>query len=168
MGLRLHLDPQRSDRLAAHLGQGDDEQLAFLLATIDGDDAWVSDIRLIEDVAFELQTPWHLGLDDEALGDVIRWAHRSSSTLIEAHVHRDGDPAHFSWSDWAGLDAFVPHVYWRLRHRPYIALVFAETTFDGLVWRADAITPEPLESLLVTDEPARLPTALSRRPAVRG
>ena len=39
-------------------------------------------------------------------------------------MHRQGDPAEFSASDRKGLESFVPHVWWRLRHRPYLALVF--------------------------------------------
>jgi hypothetical protein len=167
VGLRVHLDQERADRLRDHLDRGADEKLAFMLARVDGDDARVIDLWLIEDASYDIQTPWHLSLGDDTLGGVIRWAHGASATLIEAHVHRDGDPARFSWSDWAGLDAFVPHAFWRLSHRPYIALVFGETTFDGLVWRQAATTPEPVESVIVEGQLPRLPTGSSRRPTAK-
>jgi hypothetical protein len=167
VGLRVHIDQERADRLSDHLARGADEQLAFMLAAVDGDEARVIDLWLIEDASFDIQTPWHLSLGDDTLGDVIRWAHAASASLIEAHVHRDGDPARFSLSDWAGLDAFVPHAFWRLRHRPYVALVFGEATFDGLVWRQDATIAEPVESLFVDGQPPRLPTVSSRRPTAK-
>jgi hypothetical protein len=64
-------------------------------------------------------------------------------------------------TDWMGLDQFVPHVWWRLGHRPYVALVFGETTFDAVVWRAGPEAPEPLEGLRVDDQETRRPTGLS-------
>jgi hypothetical protein len=40
-------------------------------------------------------------------------------------------------------------VRWRLRRRPYVALVFAERSFDALVW-VQGNDPEPLEALQIT------------------
>ncbi len=49
---------------------------------------------------------------------------------------------------------------WRLKNRPYIALVFAARGFDALVWLDDAKAPYPLNALLV-GEKQLLPTNLS-------
>jgi hypothetical protein len=161
VGVRLEASNEQFVRMASHLASGPDEQLAFLLARWNEDVATVVDLRLIEARSFDLQTPWHLSLSDEERAAVIKWAHDNDASLVEAHVHRAWYPAEFSGSDWSGLDAFVPHVWWRLRHRPYIALVFAESTFDGLVWRRDPTTPETLAGLVVGDGPAQLPTGRS-------
>ena len=163
MPARLIIEGADAARLSDHLARGDDEQLAFMLAEWDGDQARVVDLRLVENVAFDLQTPWHISLGDEEVSEVIRWAHASGLSLVEAHVHRDGDPAGFSPSDRGGLDAFVPHVWWRLRHRPYIALVFGESTFDALVWRHDTTTPDGLDALVVPGAADRVPTGRSLR-----
>jgi hypothetical protein len=161
MGASLRLTPDHMDQLERHLADGDDEQLAFLLAHWQGDDAIAVDLRLISSGAFDVQTPWHLALSDQERATVIKWAHDHEASLVEAHVHRDGDPARFSPSDWMGLEAFVPHVWWRLRHRPYLALVFGETTFDGLAWRTDPESPEAFEGLVVEGRTDRCATGLS-------
>lgn len=161
MGATLEISVEQFARLTEHLAAGPDEQLAFLLARWREDVATVAGVRLIEARSFDLQTPWHLSLSDQERAAVIKWAHDNDASLIEAHVHRGSHPAEFSGSDWSGLDAFVPHVWWRLRHRPYIALVFADSTFDGLVWRMDPTTPETLAGLVVGDRPADLPTGRS-------
>jgi hypothetical protein len=161
MGVRVRIPSGLADRLERHLGHGADEQLAFMLAAWDGDSANIVDLRLVASVAFDLQTPWHLSLSDEERAAVIKWAHDRGACLVEAHVHRRGDPAEFSASDRAGLDAFVPHVWWRLRHRPYIALIFGETTFDGLAWRSDPRSPEQVTTLLVEGRPNRTSTSRS-------
>jgi hypothetical protein len=163
MPARLILEASDAARLSDHLARGDDEQLAFMLAEWDGDQAHVVELRLVENAAFDLQTPWHISLGDDEVGEVIRWAHEAGLSLVEAHVHREGDPAAFSPSDRGGLHAFVPHVWWRLRHRPYIALVFGETTYDALVWLHDATTPEGLDALVVPGAADRMPTGRSLR-----
>ncbi len=165
MGVNLRIPPDLADRLERHLESGVAEQLAFMLAAWDGDEARVVDLRLVASAAFDLQTPWHLSLSDEERAAVIKWAHDRGAALVEAHVHRRGDPAEFSPSDRSGLDAFVPHVWWRLRHRPYVALVFAETTFDGLAWRSGPGSPESVNALRVEGRPDRRPTGgtLKRR-----
>lgn len=161
MGVIIRVPQRIADELDRHLAHGADEQLAFMLATWDGDDAEVVDIRPVEDIAFDLQTPWHLSVSDDERAAVIKWAHDRGAALIEAHVHRDADPVGFSPSDRVGLDAFVPHIWWRLRHRPYIALVFGEVTFDGIVWRTGPNAPEAVAALRVDGRNDRTPTGLS-------
>jgi hypothetical protein len=56
-------------------------------------------------------------------------------------------PAAFSPSDLFGLDEFVPHVRWRLKGIPYLAVVLGASDFDALVWRSRS--PEPLGSVRV-------------------
>jgi hypothetical protein len=109
-------------------------------------------VREIEGTAFDVQTPWHLTLSDETRAAVIKWAHDAGEALMEVHSHMDLGPACFSPSDLLGLGDFVPHVWWRLRHRPYGALVFGDGSFDGLVWRSDPDAPEQVEALVIDGE----------------
>jgi hypothetical protein len=136
-------------------------ELAFLLVTWDGDDVRAFEHRLVARTGFDLQLPWHLALADEERASVIKWAHDREGALVEVHVHHDGDPVALSPSDRAGLNEFVPHVWWRLRHQPYMDLVFGESTFDGLVWRVGPGVPESLEALIVDGRITRMPTGRS-------
>jgi hypothetical protein len=167
MAVTVWIPSSLAERLERHLSQGQAEQLAFMLAIWDGPRVNVVDLRLVVSAAFDIQTPVHLSLSDDERAAVIKWAHDSDAALIEAHVHRRGDPAQFSPSDHAGLDAFVPHVWWRLRHRPYVALVFGETTFDGLAWRSDPRSPEPVTTLVVDGRPDRTSTGLTLKGRLR-
>lgn len=167
MPARVHIGAADIERVDRHLATGDDEQLVFLLARWSGDDAHVVDLRPVPATGFDLQLPWHLSLADEERARVIKWAHDADAALIEAHVHRDGDPAEFSPSDIRGLAEFVPHVWWRLRHRPYVALVFGQKTFDGLAWRSSPEAREPLDAVVV-DGARREPTGLSYARRSRG
>lgn len=58
------------------------------------------------------------------------------------------------------VSVHIPHVWWRLNHRPYFAFVFAPTSFDALVWLADVRTPAPLQHLEVERDLLR-PTGIT-------
>jgi hypothetical protein len=109
---------------------------------------------------FEGQSDLHLTLRDDVRADVIKWAWDNRACLIEAHSHRAGRPASFSPSDIWGFDEWVPHLWWRLRGRPYAAIVIAGDTFDALAWIDGADAPEQVEHLAVDDD-VLLPTALT-------
>ncbi len=52
----------------------------------------------------------------------------------------------------------MPHVLWRLKGRPYAAVVVAASGIDGLVWTAE--NTFPLSALLLGNNQVR-PTGLS-------
>jgi len=158
----VSIAPELWAEVEGHLALGPDEQLVFLVARWQGDEARAFTARLVQPSGFDLQLPWHLTLADEERAAVITWAHAADGGLIEVHVHRGPWPAEFSPSDRAGLEEFVPHVWWRLRHRPYVALVVADGTLDGLVWRDGPRTPEQLGSLRIGGR-ERFPTGRSLR-----
>jgi hypothetical protein len=106
---------------------------------------------------FEGQSDFHLTLRDEVRADIIKWAWDNHACLVEAHSHGAGRPASFSPSDVWGLDEWVPHLWWRLRGRPYAAIVLAGDTFDALAWIDGADAPEQVEHLAV-DNVRHLPT----------
>lgn len=76
----------------------------------------------------------YLELADAARARVIKRAHDLKASLVEFHSHPGPYPAALSIADLIGLEEFVPHVRWRLKAKPYAALVFARSSFDGLAW----------------------------------
>lgn len=159
MGWTIEIAPPDYERLRAHLEAGGEvEQVAFLLTEpYAGDETLrVAAIQLIETENVSFQSGYHVELADDVRPDLIKRAWDGEACVVEAHSHLHG-PARFSWSDMAGFDEWVPHMRWRLRGRPYAALVFAPDDFDALVWDGDG-GPEPLEALVVVDGPVLRPT----------
>lgn len=96
---------------------------------------------------FASRSAYHLELSDETRATVIKRAHDLGASLVELHSHVGLGPARFSLSDLAGFRDFVPHVFWRLANRPYLAVVMARTGFDGFVWTRDPDTPARLRGI---------------------
>ena len=107
---------------------------------------------------FDHQSAVHLELQDETKARVIKTAHDLQCSLIEFHSHRGPWPAQFSGSDFAGFEEFVPHVLWRLKGRPYAAVVVAASGIDGLAWTAE--NTFPISNLLLGNNQVR-PTGRS-------
>ena len=151
--------------LFSNLAQTATEQVCFLFS---GESAADNILRVVEIYAvppgeFERQSLYHVALADGVRGRVIARATQIGGSLIEVHTHPDGDPASFSHSDLSGLEEWVPHVRWRLRGRPYVALVFAEETFDGLVWDNGVDEPKQLGELILERTGSRSPTGITSR-----
>lgn len=151
--MRQHLLPRRSR----------DEQAGFLYAK----SHFVPGISLsfqyvkwepLSRGAFDHQSALHLELQDETKARVIKTAHDLQCSLIEFHSHRGPWPAEFSGSDLIGFGEFVPHVLWRLKGRPYAAVVVAASGIDGLAWTADNMLP--ISAVLLGDRQIR-PTGRS-------
>ena len=103
--------------------------------------------RPIPPGGIESRSDFHLTLRDEVRADVIKWAWDNDACLVEAHSHVDAGPACFSPSDIFGFDRWVPRLWWRLRGRPYAAIVTAGETFDALAWLEGATDPEQVEHI---------------------
>ncbi len=86
---------------------------------------------------FSSRSSVHLELTDETRGIVIKRAHDLGASLVEFHSHSGPWSVAFSISDLSGFEEFVPHVWWRLRGRPYAAVVVGQSGFDGLIWLQD-------------------------------
>lgn len=95
------------------------------------------------------RSPYHLELTDEIRAEVIKRAHDLEASIVEFHSHLGPYPAGFSKSDQLGFREFVPHVWWRLRKRPYFAVVFTQTELDGLAWLTDPRKPQHLDGIVV-------------------
>ena len=79
----------------------------------------------------------HMSLPDETRLAVIQWATAEDACLIEAHSHGRWSPAAFSRYDLRNLGEWVPHLWWRLRGRPYAAIVTSTVDLDALAWIDD-------------------------------
>jgi hypothetical protein len=164
MLLRLSFPGEIYAILVEHLGQAETEQAAFLFTsppTVD-DELRVVDLYLVPTDGFEVQSEYHIMLADDQRGVIISRAWEIGGAVVEAHSHAGTEPPSFSWSDMAGLSEWVPHVRWRLRRRPYVALVFNYGRFDALVWRDDQ-EPEPLDRIDVDGRATVFPTSLTYR-----
>lgn len=89
----------------------------------------------------------YLELTDAARARIIKRAHDLDTCLVEFHSHPGSYPAAFSPSDMHGFEEFVPHVRWRLKGKPYAAVVIAPSGFDALAWVDTANTPVQLHTI---------------------
>lgn len=163
MGWKIEIEEADFKRLREHLS-GEVEQVAFLFTEPYGDDhrLRVGDLELITSERFRYQGSYHVELADEIRPELIKRAWDENACLIEAHSHLDG-PAGFSSSDLAGFEDWVPHLRWRLRGRPYAALVFAPDDFDALLWDGDG-APVSIDALQILGGATLVPTDHTRHP----
>ena len=155
MKVFLKLEPDTHQRLIAHLLPSADkrEHAAFIFAgptKSDGEIVFeVHDTHLVDQVEFAAQHSDYLELSDEARIRLIKTAHRLGASLVEMHSHPGPWSAAFSLADRAGLRETVPHMWWRLKNRPYLAIVVAPSGFDALVWLDNPRVPRALDGLMV-------------------
>ena len=157
----LKMDADTYASLVGHLlpQKASQEQAAFLFAQVNrcGDQMTfhVNDAQLLAAGDFAIQDGDYLELADHTRAGLIKQAHDLHVSLIEAHSHPGPWPAAFSLTDRVGLAETVPHMWWRLRGRPYVALVFAPTGFDALVWIDTPQKPRSLDALVIGDRVLR-------------
>lgn len=153
--MRLVLTRAQHDALWHHLLQSEDcEEAAFLLATTSDSTLTPIATILVPRDAFTADARYGIDLTDEFRAGIIKQAHDRDAMLIEFHSHPFPMPAAFSGFDIKGLREFVPHVRWRLKGKPYAAVVVAPTTFDAVIWQNDE--PEPLS--ITVEHTTLLPT----------
>jgi len=146
--IALSYSPEVYDELVAQMDERP-EQVAFMLAVDIGRGVFrVNDLRVVDAHRFSRRSDDHAEPDDEIRGEMIQWAWQHDACLVEAHSHGRGFvPARFSGFDFAQFEEWIPHVRWRLRNRPYFALVTAGAEIDGLAWIGEAA--QALERILV-------------------
>jgi proteasome lid subunit RPN8/RPN11 len=149
----LELPPRVYKAIMAHLLPDDTlkEQAAFAFAACDLTKNQTS-MRFLEwepirPGDFTHHSEFHLELGDEKRSEIIKRAHNLNASIVEWHSHPLFWPAEFSLSDMAGLGEFVPQVMWRLKGRPYAAVVVTPYDFDALVWTERQ--REPIQSLVL-------------------
>jgi len=114
----------------------------------------------VEPEGFVHRSEGYLELTDIFRAQVIKRAHDLGASIVEFHSHPYPCPAAFSQSDRSGFDEFVPHVWWRLKSKPYLAVVVSPLDFDGLAWLSNPKTPQLLDSIKVGKRLLR-PTGLT-------
>ena len=162
----LHLPYSVYEEVWAHLliEGAQPESAGFIFAVPGSRDG---DIQVFEHVEWYPVPPdgfverswYHLELTGEVSGSIIKRAHDLGASIVEFHSHLGTQPAAFSHTDQRGLREFVPHVWWRLRKKPYFAVVVTHNDFDGLAWISDPKKPQRLDGIIVGDkllEPTRL------------
>jgi hypothetical protein len=163
MSVGLSFPAEVYRRLLEHMSESEDEQVAFLFSEpfAAGEPLRMSELYAVPPEGFNLQSPIHVTLADHVRGQVIGRAAQLGGCLVEAHSHGGDYPAAFSGSDLSGFDEWVPHVRWRLKGRPYVALVFAEDSFDALVWEEGSKEAGPLGGLIVDGRGTFAPTGIT-------
>lgn len=132
------------------------EEAGFIFAEITDDQGLlhfrIKDWYHAQATDFDIQTAYHIALKDDMRPRMIKRAHDLECGLIEVHSHLGWREAEFSASDLYGFSEFVPHIRWRLGKKPYAALVFAQNSFDALIWHGHEKTASPLTHILTTSE----------------
>jgi hypothetical protein len=125
------------------------EEVVFAFATFEDGVFEVVGLEIMMGVDVESQSAMHVTLADEVRPRLIKTAWDSGHCLIETHSHGPRGYAEFSLSDLLGFDEWVTHVRWRLRGRPYMALVVAGETWDALAW-TDGPEPVTVQAIEIT------------------
>lgn len=159
----LSIPAEIYSELMDHLSSDKVENVAFLFTDppVPGAPLRVREIYCVPAASFDFQSAYHVALTDEVRGYVIKRAWDLGGCLVEVHSHGGGPPVWFSGSDLRGFEDWVPHVRWRLRRRIYVALVFAGSGFDALVWKDDGDAPSTLGELAVDGRDAEAPSGIT-------
>jgi hypothetical protein len=154
-GVRVRVGKQHLGRLVDVLAEP--EQVAFAYATFSAATFEIVELDVIATEEVEFRSDWHVTLADEVRPRLIKAAWDTGRCLIESHSHGPHGSAQFSPSDLAGFEEWVRHVRWRLRGRPYAALVLAGDTWDALAW-TEGTEPTGVAGIDVTDRGAIVKT----------
>ena len=129
------------------------EKVAFVFAktfiTNDSVQFQFIDWYCVQPEEYKCQSLLYVELKDEIRPKIIKKAFDLDASIIELHSHPYQIKACFSYSDFQGFDEFVPHVWWRLNGKPYVAMVFSPFDFDALVWIDNPKSPHLLTELII-------------------
>ena len=164
---KLHIGPDMYQQIVEHLLKNSKEQVAFAFVDVTSSENRVVfkafDFYLVPPEEFRFQSSYHISLTDDGLARVIKMAWDKKAALVDLHSHVSSQhPAQFSPSDQYGFCEWVPHIWWRLKGKPVLAVVVSPSSFDALVWRVSPNDPEGLAALNIGGE-VKLPTGLSLR-----
>lgn len=173
--IHLRLTGTAWNELRSHLLQNDVEQVAIAFALplqkvhvasdpALGESRVYHALRVVEtyhcnEADFTYQSAFHVALTGETQARLIKRAWDLGAAFVELHSHVKNDSmnaaplaAAFSPSDLSGFEEFVPHVRWRLRGAPYVAIVVTESEFDALLWDVGSNKPTALTAIEVDGE----------------
>ncbi|MBZ5625116.1 MAG: ThiF family adenylyltransferase [Acidobacteriia bacterium] len=161
--MRLHVSAPLLKRVEDHLRHRKTEQVVFLLLAPAPNGLNVFDIYPVPPDELVSESRLHAEVSEEAQAKIIKVVADRKLLLGEIHSHPGcRQDTGFSPSDLAGFDDFVPHIFWRLRAKQYVALVFGDNDFDALAWQDDPKTPLPVDALVVDGKELR-PTGITVR-----
>lgn len=149
----LEIPAGTSDRLLTYLDVCT-ERMAFLLAEPHYSDRWtvVDELYLTDEVDYSYQSAYGMELADAVRPRVLSWATRPDVALVEVHSHgRLSHRTTFSPTDLDGLEEVVPQMLWRLRGRPYAAVVLGADDVDALAWANRGQPPSAPGSIVLGD-----------------
>lgn len=153
---KVIISPEIYGNLREHLFSRDSEQVAFVYMRAVEDDLMVDDYFCVPPSELVYESEYHAEISAGAQAEAIKSAWDKKCHLGEIHTHPFSiEGTTFSYSDTTGFREFVPHVWWRLRGGPYVAMVFGQKDFDALIWKQDPENPEEIESIQVGDERLR-------------
>ena len=138
--------------------------MAFLLAEpTSPPDRWtvVDELYLTDQIDYAYQSAYGMELADAVRPRILSWATRPDVALVEVHSH--GQLSHkttFSPTDLDGLDEVVPQMLWRLRGRPYAAIVLGADDIDALSWSHRG-QPPTAPSIIVLGDLTLTPTGIA-------
>lgn len=162
----IKFEPALYEKLLGHLLPPHDhrEQAAFVFLKVQQSGGQLIfepvETMCLSPQQFEQQEGDYLELSDETRAMLIKRAHDLGASILEMHSHPGPWPAGFSRADQIGLQETVPHMWWRLKSRPYLAIVVAKSGFDALLWLDGPKVPRHLDGLMVGTELLQ-PTNLS-------
>lgn len=136
----LEIPPSDYRAIMTHIlpNETSNEQAAFVYAKAEDRNKELYfrhiEYELIQSKDFVCHSKFYLELCDDRRAQIIKRAHDLDASLVEWHSHPLYWPAIFSVSDLLGFREFVPHVMWRLKGKPYAAIVVTPFDFDSLVW----------------------------------
>ncbi len=157
------------NRVQRHLFQSHLEQAAFLFATTETEYGavrfHVEDSYLVPASGWDVQMDVYLEMTDEERAKILKMARDRNAAIIDCHSHpHSQEDVWFSPSDLAGINQFAQYTKWKLKGRPFAALVFGETSIDGVVWQGEFAGAEPLGALAVVGQARLIPTGSWFRP----
>ena len=140
LSFSLTIPPAQYRALVKHLlpKSAKAEEAAFLfcraLRTDAGLEFHLLEAHLVPPSEFNYKSLYGIELTDGCRAAVIQRAHDLGASLLELHSHPRSSVVEFSPSDRSGFSEFIPHVWWRLKKKPYAALVIGPSGFDSLSW----------------------------------
>jgi hypothetical protein len=154
---RLELTPAVHSQLMVHLlptkPKAEEAAFIFCQSAADKDGIRFSVLETYRAPVTDFVYRSFLGLElsDACRATVIKRAHDLNASLIELHSHPLDQRTEFSFSDRSGFTDFVPHVWWRLKGRPYGAIVVGQSGFDSLCWFSNPTKPDAVLELHIGD-----------------
>ncbi|MFN8140419.1 MAG: hypothetical protein U0R49_11540 [Fimbriimonadales bacterium] len=145
---------QIQDHLVPKLLSPEQAAFAFMESAESRDDLILTciEVRLLAGNELSHQSVYNIEVAESVQAEVIKRAHDLSSSLMELHSHVFDSGPSFSYSDWLGFEEFVPHVWFRLKQKPYAALVMSPAGIDALGWESDPRRPVEVSAVLIGDQ----------------